>query len=151
MLPTRAAPHGSPPDTIIRRRLNPRGPPMKQLFATGIAPAGPTVTASSAGVRADERSAALGLSGYAPPADPGRPLPVRLALIHSPAAGRVLAHVAPRPDGYFAHALLNVPPTADAQSAIQTWGSPLWQRHDPDSGGDLPDLPYLPVADVLDD
>ena len=52
---------------------------------------------------------------------------------------------------YFAHTLLNVPNSADAQSAIQTWGSPLWQRHDPENMGDLPELPYLPVADVLDD
>ena len=49
------------------------------------------------------------------------------------------------------HALLNVPTTADAQLAIKTWGSPRWQRHDPDTAGDLPELPYLPVADLLDD
>ena len=59
--------------------------------------------------------------------------------------------VSPRPDGYFTHALVNVPPTADAHLAIQTWGSPLWQRSDPDSASDLPDLPYLPVAEVLGD
>jgi hypothetical protein len=126
---------------------------MKQLFATGTVPASaPTVTASSVGVKADELSAALTLAAYTPPprgAD--GPLPVRLALLNTPSAGRVLAHVAPRRDGYFAHALLNVPPTADAQLAIQTWGSPLWQRNDPGAAGDLPDLPYLPVADVLDD
>jgi hypothetical protein len=97
----------------------------------------------------------LPYTAYAPPparADTaGRPLPVRLALVKTPAAGRVLAHVAPNSGTYFAHALLNVPPTADAQLAIQTWGSPLWQRHDPDTTGELPELPYLPVADVLDD
>jgi hypothetical protein len=124
---------------------------VKQLFATGTAPAGPTVTARSAGLGADEAAAALDLVGYAPPAVADRPPPVRLALLHTPGAGRVLAHVAPRTGGYFTHALLNVPTTADAQSAIQTWGSPLWQRQDPDSAADLPDLPYLPVADVLDD
>lgn len=129
---------------------------MKQLFAAGAAPtAHATLTASSAGVRAEELSAALILAAYTPPPvrpdGVDRPLPVRLALIDTPAAGRVLAHVAPRRDGFFAHALLNVPPTADAQLAIQTWGSPLWQRTDPDTAGDLPDLPYLPVADVLDD
>ena len=125
---------------------------MKQLFATG-APTGPTVKATSAGLRPDELQAALGLTAYAPPADrePDAPLPVRLALLNTATAGRVLTHVAPREGGYFAHALLNVPGTADAQSVIQTWGSPQWQRHDPDSAGDLPELPYLPVADVLDD
>jgi hypothetical protein len=46
---------------------------------------------------------------------------------------------------------LNVPTTADAQLAIRTWGSPRWQRHDPDATGELPELPYLPVADLLDD
>jgi hypothetical protein len=127
---------------------------MKQLFATGTALASvPAVKARSAGLRADELSAALPLTAYAPPPahSADAPLPVRLALFNSPTAGRVLTHVAPGPDGYFAHALLNVPPTADAQLAIQTWGSPLWQRHEPDVAGDLPDLPYLPVADVLDD
>ena len=37
------------------------------------------------------------------------------------------------------------------KSAIQTWGSPLWQRYEPENAGELPELPYLPVADVLDD
>jgi hypothetical protein len=63
----------------------------------------------------------------------------------------MLAHVAPNSGTYFAHTLLNVPPTADAQLAIRTWGSPRWQRHEPDAAGELPELPYLPVADLLDD
>lgn len=108
--------------------------------------------AATLGTPADEIQAALSFSNYAPP--PGRgtdaPLPVRLALLQS-SAGRVLTHITPNGGTYFAHALLNVPDTADAQLAIQTWGSPLWQRHDPDSTSDLPDLPYLPVADLLDD
>jgi hypothetical protein len=63
----------------------------------------------------------------------------------------MLTHVAPNGGSYFAHALLNVPSTADAQLAIKTWGSPRWQRHDPDTASELPELPYLPVADLLDD
>src|SRR4051812_49191344 len=136
---------------------------MKQLYSAGLlsAPAAapgrpaPAVKAASAGVRPEDVRAALPFTAYAPPparADAAdRPLPVRLALLKTPSAGRVLAHVAPNGGTYFAHALLNVPATADAQLAIQTWGSPLWQRHDPDTSADLPDLPYLPVGDSLDD
>jgi hypothetical protein len=124
---------------------------MKQLYATGPLPAGadrdarsaaPTVRAATAGLAEADLQAALALARYAPPpaGDPDRPLPVRLALFHT-GAGRVLAHVVPNGGRYFAH----------AQLAIQTWGSPLWQTHDPDSAADLPELPYLPVADVLDD
>jgi hypothetical protein len=136
---------------------------MKQLYAAGplgaAVPngrnghsAGPSVRATSAGVRPDELQAALSSAGYAPPPTRGddRPLPVRLALL-STAAGRVLAHVAPNGGTYFSHALLNLPAAADAQHAIQTWGSPQWQRHEPEAAADLPELPYLPVAEVLDD
>jgi hypothetical protein len=40
----------------------------------------------------------------------------------------------------------NFPPHAQL-----TWRCHDCTRHDPDAPGDLPDLPYLPVADVLDD
>jgi hypothetical protein len=144
---------------------------MKQLYAAGplargdspprpngpnghaIPAPAPTVRAASAGLRPDEVRAALACAAYAPPApaaDAGRPLPVRLALLNTP-AGRLLTHVAPNGGTYFAHTLLNLPAMADAQLAAQTWGSPFWQRHDPDSASDLPELPYLPVADVLGD
>ena len=53
--------------------------------------------------------------------------------------------------GYFAHAVLDVPPSADAHLVIQTWGSPGWEVVDPQTSAEIPDLPYLPVADVLDD
>ena len=120
--------------------------------ASGVAP-NPAVRAASAGVRPDELQAALAAANYAPPAhaaDADRPLPVRLALLNTK-AGRLLTHVAPNGRTYFAHTLLSVPATADAQLAAQTWGSPLWQRHEPDAASDLPELPYLPVAEVLDD
>ena len=96
---------------------------------------------------------ALNHAGYAAPhrnGDAPRPLPVRLALLNTP-QGRVLTHTTPNGSNFFAHTLLNVPPSADAQLAIQTWGSPLWQKHEPDTAAELPELPYLPVADVLDD
>ncbi len=141
---------------------------MKQLYATGSlavsSPAfGPTVDtpmpgrslqlpsvrASSAGIGADQLSAALPATLYSA-AQSERPLPVRLALLKTN-AGRVLTHAVPNGQSYFAHTLLNVPETADAHLAIQTWGSPLWQRCEPDSAADLPELPYLPVGDALDD
>src|SRR5262249_36580186 len=138
---------------------------MKQLYSAGPLPGSatsapgrlgpPAFKAASQGLRPEDVKAALPYTAYAPP--PARngeshgPLPVRLALLNTPAAGRMLTHVAPNGGTYFAHALLDVPATADAQLAIQTWGSPLWQRHEPDAANGLPELPYLPVADVLDD
>ncbi len=143
---------------------------MDQLYSTGqlVGAAGspnplpgpvgqrlPAVKAASRGLRAEDVQSALAYTGYSlSPAWAGEangPLPVRLALLQTPSAGRMLAHVAPNGGTYFAHALLNVPATADAQLAIRTWGSPRWQRHDPDAAGELPDLPYLPVSDQLDD
>ena len=120
---------------------------MKQIYSTGTSnrPAAPSVRASSPGAAIE---LALPLANYS--AAPDR-FPVRLALLNSP-AGRVLTHATPdRAGHYFAHTIQGVPATADAQLAIQTWGSPLWQTTAPDSTGDLPDLPHLPVADVLDD
>ena len=135
---------------------------MKQLYSAGALPGSaaasrpgpPAFKAASHGLLPEDVRAALPFTAYAPPPnrseEPARPLPVRLALLHT-AGGRMLTHVAPNGGTYFAHALLNVPATADAQLAIQTWGSPLWVTHDPDTAGELPELPYLPVADVLDD
>lgn len=108
----------------------------------------PAVQASSAGIDPNALHAVLPHSFYAPPES--RPASARLALLNTP-QGRVLTHAVPHADGYFAHTLLNVPDTADALLAVQTWGSPQWQRTPPESGGELPELPYLPVADVLDD
>jgi hypothetical protein len=137
---------------------------MKQLYTAGSltngangtnslasSPPASPVRASSVGVRPDELQAALSLANYAPPpVSAERPLPVRLALLNT-TAGRVLTHITPNGGTYFAHTLLNVPAIADPQLAIQTWGSPFWQRHEPEGAADLPELPYLPVADVLDD
>lgn len=144
---------------------------MKQLYSVGplvgstgpslgvtqgqFGPKFPTFKAASSGVRPEDVQTALSSTGYALPStwggeNPG-PLPVRLALLRTSSSGRILAHVAPNGGTYFAHTLLNVPTTADAQLAIKTWGSPRWQRHDPETAGELPELPYLPVADLLDD
>lgn len=141
---------------------------MQQLYATGsltrnesdkTPPPGrtlrlPAVRAASVGVSPDRLHAVLPHTLYADTpnraSEPDRPLPVRLALLNTP-TGRVLTHAVPAGESYFAHTLLNVPETADALLVIQTWGSPLWQRTPPETPGDLPELPYLPVADVLDD
>ena len=122
---------------------------MKQVYAAGPLAARPTVAATSTGVRPDELAAVLDAADYADQPAGDQP-PVRLALLNTP-GGRLLTHVAATGDRLIAHALVDVPASADAHSAIQTWGSPQWQRHAPDAGGDLPELPYLPVADVLDD
>jgi hypothetical protein len=144
---------------------------MKQLYSSGPLPGrstpasgGPQVKAgqqlpafkaASRGLRPEEVQTALTNTGYALPpnwtADGAGQLPVRLALLQTGSSGRMLAHVSPNGGTYFAHALLNVPATADAQMAIKTWGSPRWQRHDVDGTAELPELPYLPVADFLDD
>jgi hypothetical protein len=112
----------------------------------------PAVRASSVGVGQAELQAVLPLAGgvWADSADADRPTPVRLALLNT-YAGRLLTHTVWTADGYFAHSILNVPRSADAQLAIQTWGSPQWQRTPPDATADLPELPFLPVADALDD
>ena len=133
------------------------GSRMKQLYAIGSLARGGTAgrineVAVSSGVRPDDLRVALSTAGYAPPpANDSRPLPVRLALLQTGPVGRVLTHVTPNGGSYFAHSLLDVPATADAQLAIQTWGSPIWQRHEPETRADLPEVTYLPVADVLDD
>ncbi len=144
---------------------------MKQLYSVGplggspvpgpggslgpVSHALPAFKAASRGLRPEEVQSALPYTGYALPhawaGEATGPLPVRLALLQTSSSGRMLTHAAPNGGTYFAHALLNVPTTADAQLAIRTWGSPRWQRHDPDTAGDLPELPYLPVADLLDD
>jgi hypothetical protein len=90
------------------------------------------------------------LAGYRLEATDASALPTRLSLTQSP-AGRVLAHVAPNGGTFFSHVLLDVPSTTDTHTAIQTWGSPQWQRHAPDRTADLPDVPFLPVADRLDE
>src|SRR5262249_23150467 len=52
---------------------------------------------------------------------------------------------------FFTHLLLDVPNTLDAQQAIQSWGSHLWQRTDPGGSAELPEALYLPVSSALGD
>lgn len=133
---------------------------MKQVYATGplAASAGPTanpaVKATSTGTKPDAVQTALSFANYLPPQTNGETpakMPVRLSFLSTANTGRVLTHVAPNGGTYFAHSLLDVPNGTDAHTAIQTWGSNQWQRHESQSGSELPELPFLPVADVLDD
>lgn len=85
--------------------------------------------------------------------------PVRLAWLETPDAGRLLCHstclgidpATGKNGHFFSHVLLEVPPTLDAQHAIQTWGSQLWQRADHAGSGPLPEALYLPVSSALGD
>ena len=133
------------------------------------------VRAASAGVEPFCLRAAAGYAGYALPpgltAENAAKPPVRLALLSTSEAGRILCHCSwigktsskaadfgegmevedGRNGNFFAHLLLDVPPTLDVQHAIQTWGSPLWQREDDGGGTELPEMLSLPVADKLND
>src|SRR5262245_47987576 len=104
---------------------------MKQFFCTG-GPAGPEVRAATPGATPEQVQAALAHAGCSWPAEPrdGAEPPARLALLQTADAGRVLVHCVPTEGGTFAHVLLDVPASLDAQHATQTWGSPLWQQSD---------------------
>jgi len=79
-------------------------------------------------------------------------------LLQTPDAGRFLCHstclgidpATGRNGKFFSHVLLDVPAAFDAQQAIQSWGSPLWQRAD-QGGVELPEALSLPVSSTLDD
>ncbi|MFO0935174.1 MAG: hypothetical protein U0798_01500 [Gemmataceae bacterium] len=134
---------------------------MKQVYATGslTSQSGTTskaaIRATSHGTNPEAIQTALSLADYLPPIcggdEPQKKLPVRLSFLSTSQTGRVLTHVAPNGGTYFAHSLLDVPNGTDALTAIQTWGSPDWQRHEMETGAELPEMPFLPVADVLDD
>ncbi len=143
---------------------------MKQLYCTsadrgdnGTNGAGPgaRVRAASAGLAPDRVQAILRHAGYASPARGAAPAaepPTRLALLQTSDAGRFLCHSAclgidpatGQNGKFFSHVLLEVPATLDAQHAIQSWGSPVWQRAD-QGGAELPEALYLPVSSTLDD
>ncbi len=135
---------------------------MKQLYCTsgdqGTNGAAARLRAASAGVAPDQVQAVLRHAGYKSPARPAAEPPARLALLQTPEAGRFLCHStclgidpATGQNGkFFSHVLLDVPATLDAQHAIQSWGSPLWQRTE-QGGVELPEALYLPVSPTLDD
>lgn len=82
--------------------------------------------------------------------------PVRLAWVHSPELGGTLCHATwpntpGSSNGALSHVVVGVPATVDVQHVIQTWGSPLWRRKDQDGSNELPEMLYLPVADLLTD
>src|SRR5262249_40427191 len=133
---------------------------VKQLYCVSSDP-GVRIRAASAGVPAECVHAVLPHAGYAslahgttPPAEP----PARLALLQTPDAGGFLCHstclgiesATGRNGTFFSHVLLDVPVAFDAQQAIQSWGSPLWQRSD-QVGVELPEALSLPVSSTLDD
>src|SRR5262249_10355751 len=117
--------------------------------------------AASSGVAPEQLAAVARYVRYEPPSPEGdrppAPAPVRLALLNTPDAGRILCHSVRvdangRGTGYgFTHVLLDVPGTVDALQAIHSWGSDQWQRGVTGNGGALPDVLYQPVAAVLDD
>jgi hypothetical protein len=140
---------------------------VKQLYCTsadrgtnGTSPGEPgtRLRAASAGVTPDHVHAILRYAGYTSPARPAAEPPARLALLQTADAGRFLCHStclgidpATGQNGkFFSHVLLDVPATLDAQHAIQSWGSPLWQRAE-QGGAELPEALYLPVSPTLDD
>jgi len=129
---------------------------MKQVFYCRYEPgrglaagAGPQPRAASPGVPLERLQAARMFAGAAPPAGFAE-APERLALLDTP-LGRVLTHSAGAGDDRFTHLLLDVPDTLDADHAARTWASPLWRRRDEPGGTDLPDLPFPPVADTIND
>ncbi len=141
---------------------------MQQVYFTnqevGKGQSGVQVRGASAGV-ADGRVAVAGhYAGYAAPVvQPDEAAafapPVRLAWLDTPDAGRLLCHSTclgldpetGKNGHFFSHLLLDVPATLDAQHAIQTWGSQLWQRADHGGAAALPEPLYLPVSSALGD
>jgi hypothetical protein len=139
---------------------------MKQLYCVSneagqrVDQHGVRVTAASSHLPPEHLQSALRYAGSAAPAGASGEAvpPVRLALLQTPDAGRILCHttclrdpITGKNGQYFAHLLLDVPAALDAHQAIQSWGSDLWQRTDPGGGAELPDALYLPVASALGD
>jgi hypothetical protein len=143
---------------------------VKQLYCTSgdqgtngatSSAAGTRVRAASAGLAPERVQAVLRYAAYAsPPRGPAAVAepPARLALLQAPEAGCFLCHstclgidpATGKNGKFFSHVLLDVPATLDAQHAIQSWGSPLWQRAD-QGGVELPEALFLPVSSALDD
>lgn len=122
------------------------------------------VRGASTGLAERHLAAAARYANYAAPAMPpgaavGYLPPVRLAWLDTPDAGRLLCHstclgidpATGRNGHFFSHVLIDVPGTLDAQHAIQTWGSHLWQRVDHSGAAALPEPLYLPVSSALGD
>lgn len=129
---------------------------MKQIFAVGSLTGSDAISvrASSLGMPADILTGLLPIATYQSQSLDSDYKPIRLSLVRTPATGRVLSHVTPGDGSYVSHLVLDVPATTDAQTAIQTWDSPHWQRtagEAKEAKSDLPDLPFLPVSDRLDE
>lgn len=143
---------------------------MKQLYYTSCrtgksvsGSSGFQVRAVSPDLPADRLRAAIAYVGYSLPVNvmPSdttvATAPVRLALLNTRDAGRLLCHSAyvgkdpmtGRFGNFFSHALLDVPAGVDAGQAIQTWGSNFWRRCDDDEGPNLGEVQELPAHGAL--
>jgi hypothetical protein len=143
---------------------------MKQLYYTSCrtgksvgGSSGFQVRAVSADLPSDRVRAAIAYVGYSLPATimptekTVATAPVRLALLNTRDAGRLLCHSAyvgqdpmtGRFGNFFSHALLDVPDALDATQAIQTWGSAFWHRCDDDGDTCLKDVSKVPADMVL--
>lgn len=113
--------------------------------------------AASAGISYDQLASLSSLVGYHPPTHANGQAPTSLALLQTPATGRLLSHgtLAPASNGVpshsFTHVLIDVPSTLDAHQAIQTWGSDQWQCSAADGLGQLSDALIPPVSVELND
>ncbi|MEI8372627.1 MAG: hypothetical protein WCJ35_07315 [Planctomycetota bacterium] len=145
---------------------------MKQLYYTSCREgesvngrSGFQIRAISRDVDSDRVRAALRFAGYSLPEgtqgseEVVSTSPVRLILVDTPDAGKLICHsvyvgkdpTTGRFGNFFSHLLLEVPSEIDASRAIASWGSDGWQRADIRSGSVLPDLSDLPVGDTLND
>lgn len=145
---------------------------MKQLYYTACregqsvhGKSGFGVRAASPGIAADRLQAAVRHGNYelpagmAPETSP-EAAPVRLALLATPDAGRLLCHSAyvgadpttGRYGNFFSHLLLDVPAELSPDAAIRSWGSRFWHRADNGGGVQLPEpAPDLPPGPTLQD
>ncbi|MCS7306484.1 MAG: hypothetical protein NZ602_15415 [Thermoguttaceae bacterium] len=143
---------------------------MKQLFYTSCQQGkswtgkeGFQVRAASAGLGGERLLQAVRYMGYQLPQNGRNPLesfhylPVRLAFLQTPDLGYVLCHsvsagVDPtthRPGNFFSHLLLELPPEFSPAKAIQTWGSPFWQKTDGPFDILLPEIDTIEPGNLL--
>lgn len=132
------------------------------------------IRAFTPGTASEKLQALRPLASFAPPlgseAEPF--LPVRLALLRTPEAGRCVLHsqiAKPAPPGSFSgfdlpppgsseappsrlgltHALLDLPSMVDPQQVLFSWGSEGWQQHDLPPLSDLSEALFVPVSGHL--
>ena len=145
---------------------------MKQLYYTSCVvgrsvsgSSGFQVRAVSTGVPQDRIRAAIRYVDYslssAMNPDPSITVnaPIKLALLNTRQAGRLLCHsvyagrdpTTGRFGNFFTHLFLDVPPMIDALAAIRSWESPSWRQTDGDFAAELPEFPDVAPLGVLYD